>query len=219
MKMKSGKKASFDVESFLKSAGIGRRVKEFRKSEVIFSQGDHAVNVMYVRHGAVKLAVLSSSGKEAVVAVLGPGDIFGEWCLANHRVCIATATAIQPTSVLVIKKDEIVRVLHAQHKLCAPFVSYMVERTIRVEERLLDQLFNSTEKRLARALLRLARYGKEAQPQTNLPKVSQQTLAEMIGTTRTQVNSFMNKFRKLRYIDYNGGLKVNRSLLSVALQD
>jgi len=219
MKMKDSKKASFDVEFFLKSASISRRVKEFRKGDVIFSQGDPAVNVMYVRHGAVKLAVLSSSGKEAVVAVLGPGDIFGEWCLANHRVCIATATAIQPTSVLVIKKDEIVRVLHAQHKLCEPFVSYMVERTIRVEERLLDQLFNSTEKRLARALLRLARYGKEAQPQTNLPKVSQQTLAEMIGTTRTQVNSFMNKFRKLRYIDYNGGLKVNRSLLSVALQD
>ena len=219
MKMKSGKKASFDVESFLKSAGIARRVKEFRKSEVIFSQGDPAVNVMYVRHGAVKLAVLSSSGKEAVVAVLGPGDIFGEWCLANHRVCIATATAIQPTSVLVIKKDEIVRVLHAQHTLCEPFVSYMVERTIRIEERLLDQLFNSTEKRLARALLRLARYGNEAQPQANLPNVSQQTLAEMIGTTRTQVNLFMNKFRKLRYIDYNGGLKVHRSLLSVALQD
>jgi len=219
MKMKSGKNASFDVESFLKSAGIGRRVKEFRKSEVIFSQGDPAVNVMYVRHGAVKLAVLSSSGKEAVVAVLGPGDIFGEWCLANHRVCIATATAIQPTSVLVIKKDEIVRVLHAQHTLCEPFVSYMVEKTIRIEERLLDQLFNSTEKRLARALLRLARYGNEAQPQANLPKVSQQTLAEMIGTTRTQVNLFMNKFRKLRYIDYNGGLKVHRSLLSVALQD
>ena len=132
--MKGRKKASFDIESFLKSAGIGRRVKEFRKSEVIFSQGDPAVNVMYVRHDAVKLAVLSSSGKEAVVAVLGPGDIFGEWCLANHHVCIATATAIQPTSVLVIKKDEIVRVLHAQHTLCEPFVSYMVERTIRIED-------------------------------------------------------------------------------------
>lgn len=219
MKMKDSKKASFDVESFLKSASIARRVKEFRKGEVIFSQGDPAVNVMYLQHGAAKLAVLSSSGKEAVIAVLGPGDIFGEWCLANHRVCIATATAIQPTSVLVIKKDEIVRVMHAQHTLCEPFVSYMIEKTIRVEERLLDQLFNSTEKRLARALLRLARYGKEVQPQTNLPKVSQQTLAEMIGTTRTQVNLFMNKFRKLRYIDYNGGFKIHPSLLSVALQD
>jgi len=219
MKMKGSKKASFDVESFLKSAGIGRTVKAFRKGEVIFSQGDHARHLMYVRDGGVKLSVVSHSGKEAVVGILGTGDFFGEWCLADQPIYIATATAILPTNVVVIKKEEMLRVLHTQHALSDRFISYMLSRVIRLEEDLINQLFNSTEQRLARALLILARYGKQAQPNTKLPKISQQMLAEMIGTTRTQVNLFMNKFRKLGYIDYDGSLTVHRSLLSVVLHD
>jgi CRP/FNR family cyclic AMP-dependent transcriptional regulator len=219
MKMKGSKKASFDVESFLKSAGIGRTVKALRKGEVIFSQGDPARHLMYVRDGGVKLSVVSHSGKEAVVGILGMGDFFGEWCLADQPIYIATATAILPTNVVVIKKEEMLRVLHTQHALSDRFISYMLSRVIRLEEDLINQLFNSTEQRLARALLILARYGKQAQPNTKLPKISQQMLAEMIGTTRTQVNLFMNKFRKLGYIDYDGSLMVHRSLLSVVLHD
>lgn len=219
MKMKGGKKASFDVESFLKSAGIGRRVKEFRRGEIIFSQGEPARHLMYLRDGGVKLSVVSHSGKEAVVGILGTGDFFGEWCLADQPVYIATATAILPSIAVVIKKEEMLRVLHTQHALSDRFISYMLSRVIRLEEDLINQLFNSTEKRLARALLILARYGKQTHPHTNLPKVSQQMLAEMTGTTRTQVNLFMNKFRKLGYIDYDGGLTVHRSLLSVVLHN
>jgi CRP/FNR family transcriptional regulator, cyclic AMP receptor protein len=212
-------KPNFDVEAFLDSVGLPRRVKEFRKGQVIFSQGQPAVNVIFVRHGSVKITVVSSSGRVAVVAILGQGDFFGEGCLADQPFYMATATAIVPTSVLVIKKSELIRILRAQHRFCEPFVSYMINRTIRAEEHLIDQLFNSTEKRLARTLLRLARYGKQDQPQTTLPKISQQTLAEMIGSTRTQVNFFMNKFRKLGFVNYNGDLKIHRSLLSVILND
>jgi len=174
---------------------------------------------MYIQNGGVKLSVVNEVGKEAVVGILGPGDFFGEGCLAGQDVCMGTATAITPASILIIEKSEMMRVLHTEHALSDRFMSYVLSRNIRIEEDLIDQLFNSSEKRLARTLLLLARYGKESQPQKMLPKVSQQMLAEMIGTTRTRVNFFMNKFRKLGFIRYNGGLEVHNSLLSVVLHD
>ncbi|MGB8849670.1 MAG: Crp/Fnr family transcriptional regulator, partial [Candidatus Acidiferrales bacterium] len=167
----------------------------------------------------VKLTVVNESGKEAVVAILGPGDFFGEGCLAGQLICKATATAIAPTTVLVIEKNEMNRVLHGEHEFSDRFIAYMLARNIRVEEDLIDQLFNSTEKRLARTLLLLARYGAQGHPQKVLGKVSQETLAEMIGTTRSRVNFFMNKFRKLGFIKYNGEIKIDNSLLSVVLHD
>jgi CRP/FNR family cyclic AMP-dependent transcriptional regulator len=209
----------FDVKLFLDSTGLGRKVVNFRKKETVFSQGDPAKNVMYIREGGVKLTVVHETGKEAVVAILGPGDFFGEGCLAGQSTCMATATAIAPTTVLIIEKREMIRVLHSEHEFSDRFIAYMLARNIRVEEDLVDQLFNSSEKRLARTLLLLARYGALDQPQKVLPKVSQEMLAEMIGTTRPRVNFFMNKFRKLGFIQYNGGLRVNNSLLSVVLHD
>jgi CRP/FNR family transcriptional regulator, cyclic AMP receptor protein len=217
--LKPRKKADFDVQAFLDSAGLSRKIIQYRRSQKIFAQGDPATTVMYIQNGGVKLSVVNEVGKEAVVGILGPGDFFGEGCLAGQRICMATATAITPTSLLVIEKNEMMRVLHAEHALSDRFMSYILSRNIRIEEDLIDQLFNSSEKRLARALLLLARYGKESQPQKMLPKVSQQMLAEMIGTTRTRVNFFMNKFRKLGFIHYNGGLEVHNSLLSVVLHD
>ena len=204
---------------FLDSTGLGRKVANFRRKETVFSQGDPAKNVMYIREGGVKLSVVHATGKEAVVAMLGPGDFFGEGCLAGQSTCMATAIAIAPTTVLVIEKSEMIRVLHSEHEFSDRFIAYMLARNIRVEEDLVDQLFNSSEKRLARTLLLLARYGASDQPQKVLPKVSQEMLAEMIGTTRPRVNFFMNKFRKLGFIQYNGGLRVNNSLLSVVLHD
>ncbi len=192
---------------------------QYRRSQQILAQGDPATSVMYIQAGGVKLSVVNEVGKEAVVGILGPGDFFGEGCLAGQRICMATATAITPTSILVIEKYEMMRVLHAEHAFSDRFMSYILLRNIRIEEDLIDQLFNSSEKRLARALLLLARYGKESQPQKMLPKVSQQMLAEMIGTTRTRVNFFMNKFRKLGFVRYNGGLEVHNSLLSVVLHE
>ncbi len=174
---------------------------------------------MYLQQGGVKLSVASGAGKEAVVAILGAGDFFGEGCLAGQSIRMGTATAITPSTVLVIAKNEMFRVLHEQHALSDRFISFMLARNIRIEEDLIDQLFNSSEKRLARTLLLLARYGKEDQPHGLLPKVSQETLAEMVGTTRSRVNFFMNKFRKLGFIKYNGGLQINTSLLSVVLHD
>jgi CRP/FNR family transcriptional regulator, cyclic AMP receptor protein len=209
----------FDVKLFLDSTGLGRKVVNFRKKETVFSQGDPAKNVIYIREGGVKLTVVHETGKEAVVAILGPGDFFGEGCLAGQSTCMATATAIAPTTVLIIEKREMIRVLHSEHEFSDRFIAYMLARNIRVEEDLVDQLFNSSEKRLARTLLLLARYGALDQPQKVLPKVSQEMLAEMIGTTRPRVNFFMNKFRKLGFIQYNGGLRVNNSLLSVVLHD
>ena len=220
IEMKSRKKSRFNAQAFLDSAGLAKRVKTFQRRDVIFSQGDPAKNVLYIQHGGVKLSVVSEAGKEAVVAVLGPGDFFGESCLAGHPVRMSTATAITPSSLLLIEKNEMIRVLHEEHGFSDRFISHMLTRNIRVEEDLIDQLFNSSEKRLARALLLLARYGKQNQPaEMHLPKVSQEMLAEMIGTTRPRVNFFMNKFRKLGFIDYNGGLRVNRSLLTVVLHD
>ena len=192
---------------------------EYRRSEEIYSQGDPTKGVKYIQKGGVKLTVVNEAGKEAVVAILGPGDFFGEGCLAGQSVCMGTATAIVPTSILFIEKKEMMRVLHAEHALSDLFISHMLTRNIRIEEDLVDRLFNSSEKRLARALLLLARYGKESPPQKMLPRVSQEMLAEMIGTTRTRVNFFMNKFRKLGFIHYNGGLQVHSSLLGVVLHD
>ena len=216
---KNGKTGSFDPQAFLDTAGVARKIAEFRKGESIYSQGEAAESVMYVQKGGVKFSVVNGSGKEAVVAMFGPSDFFGEGCMAGQSIRMGTATAITPTTLLVIEKDELLRVLHTEHELSDHFISYMLAHNIRVEEDLMDQLFNSSEKRLARTLLLLARYGKQDQPDRILPKVSQETLAEMIGTTRSRVNFFMNKFRKLGFIEYNGKIKVNKSLLSVVLHE
>jgi CRP/FNR family transcriptional regulator, cyclic AMP receptor protein len=218
-KTKVEKKQAFDAQSFLDSVGVGRNVHKFRAKETVFAQGDPAKQVMYIQEGGVKLTVVNETGKEAVVAILGPGDFFGEGCLAGQFICMATATTIAPTTVLVIEKDEMIRVLHEEREFSERFIAYMLARNIRVEEDLIDQLFNSSEKRLARTLLRLARYDSQDHPENVLPKVSQETLAEMIGTTRSRVNFFMNKFRKLGFIQYNGEIHVNNSLLSVVLHD
>jgi CRP/FNR family cyclic AMP-dependent transcriptional regulator len=213
------KPASFDPQAFLDNAGVSKKVSEFRRGESIFTQGDGAVSVMYIQRGGVKLSVVNGSGKEAVVAMFGPTDFFGEGCMAGQTVRMATATALAPTTLLVIEKNEMLRVLHEEHELSDRFIGYMLAHNIRVEEDLVDQLFNSSEKRLARTLLLLARYGKQDQPDRALPQVSQETLAEMIGTTRSRVNFFMNKFRKLGFIEYNGRIKVNKSLLTVVLHE
>jgi CRP/FNR family transcriptional regulator, cyclic AMP receptor protein len=209
----------FNVKLFLDSAGLGRKITTFRRKETVFAQGDPAKTVMYIQDGGVKLTVVNETGKEAVVAILGPGDFFGEGCLAGQSICMASATTIAPTTVLVIEKNEMIRVLHGEHEFSDRFITHMLARNIRVEEDLVDQLFNSTEKRLARTLLLLARYGAPGQPQKALPKVSQEMLAEIIGTTRSRVNLFMNKFRKLGFITYNGEIQINDSLLSVVLHD
>jgi CRP/FNR family transcriptional regulator, cyclic AMP receptor protein len=218
-KTKTARKPAFDPQVFLDSAGLARKVAEFRKKETIFSQGDPAKDVLYIQKGGVRLSVVNEAGKEAVVAVLGPGDFFGEGCLAGQPIRIGTATAITPTTALVIEKKEMIRVLHSEHAFSDRFIAYILSRNIRIEEDLVDQLFNSSEKRLARTLLLLARYGTQDKPQGILPKIPQETLAEMVGTTRSRVNFFMNKFRKLGFIKYNGGLQINTSLLSVVLHD
>ncbi len=218
-KPRAKKPASFDPQAFLDTAGVSKKVSEYRRGESIFTQGDGAVTLMYVQRGGVKLSVVNGSGKEAVIAMFGPTDFFGEGCMAGQTVRMATATALAPTTLLVIDKNEMLRVLHEEHELSDRFISYMLAHNIRVEEDLVDQLFNSSEKRLARTLLLLARYGKQDQPDRSLPQVSQETLAEMIGTTRSRVNFFMNKFRKLGFIEYNGRIKVNKSLLTVVLHD
>ena len=209
----------FDVNLFLDAAGLGRKIGKFRKKETVFSQGDAAKNVMYIQEGGVKLTVVNESGKQAVVAILGPGDFLGEGCLAGQPVCMASATTVAPTTVLIIEKTEMIRVLHGEHEFSDRFIAYMLARNIRVEEDLIDQLFNSTEKRLARTLLLLARYGTPGNPQKVLLKISQEMLAEMIGTTRSRVNYFMNKFRKLGFIQYNGVIQIDNSLLSVVLHE
>jgi CRP/FNR family transcriptional regulator, cyclic AMP receptor protein len=215
----NGKVDSFDPQVFLDTAGVARRVAEFRRGESIYSQGEAANSVMYVQKGGVKFTVVNGSGKEAVVAMFGPGDFFGEGCMAGQSVRMGTVTAITPTTILVIDKNELLRVLHEEHELSDHFIGYMLAHNIRVEEDLIDQLFNSSEKRLARALLLLARYGQQEQPDRILARVSQETLAKMIGTTRSRVNFFMNKFRKLGFIEYNGRIKINKSLLTVVLHE
>jgi CRP/FNR family transcriptional regulator, cyclic AMP receptor protein len=217
--MRQTKTPVFDAQAFLDSAGVARKVVEFQRNATIFAQGDSSKHVMYIQIGSVKLSVVNEVGKEAVVAMLGPGDFFGEGCLAGQKICMGTATATTPTTVLAIERDEMVRVLHGEHAFSDRFIKYMLSRNIRIEEDLIDQLFNSTEKRLARTLLLLARYGKEGQPQRVLAKISQETLAEMIGTSRSRVNMFMNKFKKLGFIHNNGGLHIHSSLLSVVLHE
>jgi CRP/FNR family transcriptional regulator, cyclic AMP receptor protein len=213
------KTTAFDARVFLDTVGASRKVVAFSKKQVIFSQGDPADSVMYIQKGTVKFTVASESGKEAVVAIFGSGDFFGEGVMAGQKLRMGTATAVAPSRVLIIGKDEMARVLRAELSLSERFLAYMLARNIRVEADLVDQLFNSAEKRLARTLLMLAGYGKEDQPERVLPRVSQQTLAEMIGTTRPRVNLFMNKFRKMGFIEYDGQIKVNKTLLTVVLHE
>lgn len=213
------KSTAFDAEMFLGSAGTAKKVVSYAASTVIFAQGDPCDSVMYIQTGAVRLSVLSHAGKEAIIAMLGPGDFLGEGALAGQSVRMGTATAVSETSVVVVPTKDMIELLHDNPVFSDGFIKYMLSRNIRIEEDLVDQLFNSSEKRLARTLLLLARYGKEDKPQGVLPKLSQEVLAEMIGTTRSRVNFFMNKFRKLGFIEYNGGLKINTSLMSVVLHD
>jgi CRP/FNR family transcriptional regulator, cyclic AMP receptor protein len=210
---------AFDVQAFLKSARVSPRAVRCAPGAVVFAQGAQANSVFYVQEGGIKLSVLSSAGKEAVVAMLGPGDFFGEGCLAGQPLRMGTATAVMRTALLRIPKRDMIRMLHEHPEFSDRFLAHMLTRNIRIEEDLVDQLFNSSEKRLARTLLLLARYGKEDTTHHVLPKLSQETLAEMVGTTRSRVNFFMNKFRKLGLIEYNGGLKVKGSLLSIVLHD
>jgi CRP-like cAMP-binding protein len=207
-----------DVNAFLKAAGIPRRLVRYAADAAVFSQGDPASSVFYLQQGGVRLSVLSTRGKEAVIALLGAGDFFGEGCLAGQPQRMCTARVLTPASVLRVGKADMVKALHSQPDFSDRFIAHMLTRNIRIEEDLVDQLFNSSEKRLARTLLLLAQYGTDDGPR-KLPRVSQETLAEMVGTTRSRVNVFMNKFRKLGFVEYNGDLKVNRSLLSVVLHD
>ena len=217
--MKSKQKGLFNAQAFLDSAGIARKIVEYRRAEVIFAQGDPCEHVYYIQTGGVKLSVLSTAGREAVVAMLGPGEFFGEGCLAGQSVRVGSATATTDSAVLLVDKDQMVGLLHKQHAMSDRFIAHMLARNIRIEEDLVDQLFNSSEKRLARTLLLLARYGKHDTPVRAVPTISQETLAEMVGTTRSRVNFFMKKFQRLGFIDYTDGLKVNHSLLTVVLHD
>ena len=210
---------AFDADAFLRSAGAGKTIVTYRATDVIFSQGDPSDSVFYIQKGTVKLSVLSHAGKEAVVAIVGPGDFFGERVLAGHSVRLEVATAMTVTTVLVIPKELMIRRLHDQHALSDRFITHMLARNIRIEEDVVDQLFNSSDKRLARALLLLAHYGQPGESHRVPASISQQTLADMVGTTRSRVNFFMNKFKKLGYIEYSGGWKVNDSLVSVILGD
>jgi CRP/FNR family cyclic AMP-dependent transcriptional regulator len=198
---------------------VSKIFTEYGRNETVFSQGDACDHVLYIQTGGVKLAVLSKTGREAVVAMLGSGDFFGEGCLAGQPVRMASATAIAPSVILRINKDAMVKLLHKQHAMSDRFITHMLARNIRIEEDLIDQLFNSSEKRLARTLLVLARYGKQDAPVRTVTPISQKTLAEMVGTTRSRVNFFMKKFQRLGFIDYKHGLKVNNSLLTVVLHD
>jgi CRP/FNR family transcriptional regulator, cyclic AMP receptor protein len=217
--MKSKQKSPFNAQAFLDSAGIARKIVEYRRADIIFTQGDPCEHVYYIQTGGVKLSVLSKAGREAVVAMLGPGEFFGEGCLAGQSVRVGSATATTDSAVLLVDKDQMVRLLHEQHALSDRFIAHMLARNIRIEEDLVDQLFNSSEKRLARTLLLLARFGKHDTPVRAVPTISQETLAEMVGTTRSRVNVFMKKFQRLGFIDYTDGLKVNHSLLTVVLHD
>jgi CRP-like cAMP-binding protein len=218
-KTESNKKHIFNPQTYLGSDGVARKVTKYQISEKAYSQSDPATSVMYIQKGGIKLSVVNEVGKKGVVAMLGPGDFFGEGGMAGQLVRMGTATAITPTTLLVIENEEMVRVLHTECAFSDHFVAYLLARVIRIEQDLVDQLFNSSEKRLARTLLLLTRYGMQDKPETILPKISQGTLAEMIGATRPRVNFFMNKFRKLGFIGYDGGLHINPSLLSVVLHE
>jgi len=213
-------KKPFDPAVFLAQAGIGKTVHRYRSKQVIFSQGERADAVFYIQEGRVGLRVVSKQGKEATIGLLNAGEFVGEGCIASdHPVRLATAAAVTDCTILRIDRDQMLRTLHAENEFSDMFVAYAIERHNRTQADLVDQLFNSSEKRLARALLILARFGKKDTPETVTPNVSQETLAEMIGTTRSRVNFFMNRFRKLGFIDYNGELQVRSSLLSIVLHD
>jgi len=210
----------FDPSSFLSQAGLGRKIVKLKKGQTIFSQGDPAETVLYIQSGRIKLQVISSGGKEAIIALLGSEDFLGEECVAGGQsLRMASAVSLTGCTLLQIEKHEMIRSLHEDHALSDIFVAYLLSRNIRVQADLVDQLFNSSEKRLARALLLLAQFGKEGAPQTVIPKISQESLAEMVGTTRSRINFFMNRFRKLGFIEYNGKLTVHSSLLGVVLHD
>jgi len=217
--MRRKKKPVFDPKAFLAKANGGRSLSTYRKRQIIYRQGETADSVFYIQSGEVKVTALSHQGKEAVVAVLGAGDFFGEGCLAGQPLRMATVSAMTACEIVRIQKADIIRVIHEEPEFSELFMSYLLARNIRVEEDLVDQLFNSSEKRLARLLLLLANYGKPGKPEPLLAKISQETLAEMIGTTRSRVSLFMNKFRKLGLIDYNGGIEVHTSLLNVVLHE
>jgi CRP/FNR family transcriptional regulator, cyclic AMP receptor protein len=209
----------FNAHAFLASAGVAKTTVLYAPGEAIFTQGDVCDHVYYIQSGAVKLSVLSKAGREAVVAMLGPGDFFGEGCLAGQPVRMGGAAATVPCAILLIKKDKMIGLLHKHHAMSDRFITHMLARNIQIEQDLIDQLFNSSEKRLARTLLLLARYGKHDKPVRAVPPISQGTLAQMVGTTRSRVNFFMKKFQRLGFIDYSDGLKVNNSLLTVVLHE
>ena len=209
----------FDPKVFLAKVGKGRTIADYSKNQVVFSQGDEANAVFYVQKGKMKLTVVSNAGKEAIIAILGPGDFLGEGCLAAQPVRLSTATAISNCSIIRLEKAAMIRVLHDEPAFSEMFVTYLLSRNMRIEEDLVDQLFNSSEKRLARVLLLLANFGKEGKPEPAIAKISQETLAEMIGTTRSRVSFFMNKFRKMGFIEYNGELHIHSSLLNIVLHD
>jgi CRP/FNR family cyclic AMP-dependent transcriptional regulator len=213
------KKLEFNPKSFLAMAGPGRTVWPYEENIVIFSQGDPANSLFYIQKGKVKITVLSKGGKEAVIALLGDGDFFGEGCLAGQPLRISTAISLTGCSIMRLERTTVVEMLQKEAAFAEVLLAYTLTRTIRIEEDLVDQLFNSSEKRLARALLLLANFGKEGKPETVIPTISQETLAEMIGTTRSRVSFFMNKFRRLGFIKYNGTLQVHSSLLNVVLHD
>ena len=212
-------KPVFDPKLFLAKVGEGRTIAEYSKSQMVFSQGDPANAVFYIQKGKIKLTVVSNNGKEAVIAILDSGDFLGEGCLTTQPLRMATATAISDCSLVRLEKAAMIRVLHEEPAFSEIFLGYMLSRNMRIEEDLVDQLFNSSEKRLARILLLLSHFGKEGKPEPVIAKISQETLAEMIGTTRSRVSFFMNKFRKMGFIEYNGGLHVNSSLLNIVLHD
>ena len=217
--MKRKAKSALDPKALLAMVGAGRTTRDWRKNQTIFSQGDRADVVFFVERGKVKLTVLSRQGKQAVIGILGPGSFFGEGCLAGQPLRMATAIAITDSAIIQLPKQTMIRALHEDAEFAERFTTYLLSRNIRIEEDLVDQLFNSSEKRLARILLLLANFGKEGRPEPVVPKVSQETLAEMVGTTRSRVSFFMNKFRKLGFIEYNGKLSVHSSLLNVVLHD
>jgi CRP-like cAMP-binding protein len=219
MKPKRKPKSPFDMTVFLTKANRGRATAEYRTNDRIFVQGDPANAVFYIKEGKVKLTVLSKQGKEAVVGILGAGDFFGEGCLAGQSVRMGTAVSMSMCSITKLEKADVIRALHEEPGFSEVFVAHLLSRNVRIEEDLVNQLFNSSEKRLARVLLLLANFGKEGTPQTVIPKISQETLAEIVGTTRPRVSFFMNRFRKLGFIDYNGGLKIHSSLLNIVLHD
>ena len=215
-------KPLFDPKVFLAKVGKGRSIREYRNKQVVFAQSDPADAIFYVQKGKVKLTVVSDVGKEAVIAILGNGDFLGEACLAGRALYLSTAIAMSECSIVRLEKSSMIRVLHEESAFSEMFVSYLLSRNVRIEEDLVDQLFNSSEKRLARVLLLLAHFGKEGKPEPVIAKISQETLAEMIGTTRSRVSFFMNKFRKMGFIEYNGGLEglhVHSSLLNIVLHD